>query len=197
MRSVAVRATGGQLDLGGVVCRSRGRPPLRPFLRAASALAAEVRRPPWRPSSASHSAPGNTEETSPGTLRSRSRLSQCSPPPRPRTATARRSLGLTPLRLGISLTGNVMVAPLVSSMRNACFLSAVCHAGRPRLGNSCKASSARGPSEVRTQLLLYPVGHQTDPDLSKRISSPLTKRLGYTVWRKCLKFTRGKVKEFP
>jgi hypothetical protein len=84
-------------------------------------LAAEVRRPPWRPSSASHAVPGNTEETSPGTLRSRSRLSQCRPPPRPRTSTARRSLGLTRLRLGISFTGRVMVAPFVSSMRNVCF----------------------------------------------------------------------------
>src|SRR6516225_3149916 len=43
------------------------------------------------------------------------------PPPRPRTSTARRSLGLTPLRLGISFTGRVMVAPFVSSMRNVCF----------------------------------------------------------------------------
>jgi hypothetical protein len=143
------------------VHRMRGRPPLRPFFRAASVLAAEVRRPPWRPSSASHAVPVNTEETSPGTLRSRSRLSQCRPLPRPRTSTARRSLGLSPLRLGISLTGRVMVAPFVSSMRKCVLLSAVCHAGGPRLSNRCKAPGARRPGEVRTQLLLYPVRHQT------------------------------------
>jgi len=101
--------------------RMRGRPPLRPFLRAAAVLAAEVRRPPARPSSASHAVPGNMEETRPGTLRSTSSLSQWRPPPRPRTSTARMSSGLAPLRLGISFTGNVMDAPLVSSIRNACF----------------------------------------------------------------------------
>ena len=52
---------------------------MRPFLRAAAALAAENFRPPIRLSSASHSGPANTEERRPGTLRSRSRLSQCNP----------------------------------------------------------------------------------------------------------------------
>src|SRR5215469_16899487 len=103
------------------VYRMRGRPPLRPFLRAAAVLAAEVRRPPARPSSASHAVPGNMEETRPGTLRSTSSLSQWRPPPRPRTSTARMSSDLASLRLGISLTGNVMDAPFVSSIRNACF----------------------------------------------------------------------------
>ena len=98
----------------------RGRPPLRPFLRAAAALAADDFRPPTRPSSASHSGPANTEERRPGTLRSRSRLSQCKPPPRPRISTARMSCGAARLRLGISSTGNVIAAPFVSSIRNAC-----------------------------------------------------------------------------
>ena len=71
--------------------RMRGRPPLWPFLRATAAFAGEDLRPPMRPSSASHSGPGNTEERRPGTLRSRSRLSQCKPPPRPRISTARIS----------------------------------------------------------------------------------------------------------
>ena len=99
--------------------RVRGRPPLRPFRRAAAALAADEFRPPIRPSSASHSGPENKEERRPGTLRSRSRPSQCRPLPRPRTSTARRSLGLAPLRPESSFTGNVIVAPFVSSIRSA------------------------------------------------------------------------------
>jgi hypothetical protein len=97
----------------------RGRPPLRPFLRAAAAFAGEDFRPPTRPSSASHSGPANTEEKRPGTLRSRSRLSQCKPPPRPSISTPRTSRGGARLRLGISLTGRVMTAPFVSSIRSA------------------------------------------------------------------------------
>jgi len=87
-----------------------GGPPLRPFLRAASVLAAEMRRPPTWPRSASHAVLGNTEETRPGTLRSRSRLPHCRPPPRPRTSSLRILLELTLLRLGISLTGTVIFA---------------------------------------------------------------------------------------
>ncbi len=100
--------------------RMRGRPPLRPFLRAAVALAVEDFRPPMRPSSASHSGPANTEEKRPGTLRSRSSLSQCKPPPRPRISTARISWGLARLRSGIRFTGNMIAAPFVSAICNAC-----------------------------------------------------------------------------
>ena len=98
----------------------RGRPPLNPFLRAAAAFAGDDLRPPIRPSSASHSGPANTEERRPGTLRSRSRLSQCRSPPRPSISTARISRGVARLRSGISLTGNVIAAPFVSAIFNAC-----------------------------------------------------------------------------
>src|SRR5437762_1675545 len=105
------------------VARPRGRPPFRPFLRAAAALAAEDRRPPTRPNSAIHSGPANTDDTSPGTLRSTSRASQCRPPPRPRTSTDRTSLGEARLSAGISFTGIVISAPLVSSMRSVLSLA--------------------------------------------------------------------------
>lgn len=104
---------------GIVFDRTRGRPPLRPFLRAAAAFAGDDFRPPMRPSSASHSDPARTEERRPGTLRSRSRLSQCTPPPRPRISTARTSRAAALLRLGMSFTGKVMAAPFVSSIRSA------------------------------------------------------------------------------
>ena len=121
-RTARVRATscaGSQQFLVIRPVRVRGRPPLRPFLRAAAALAAEDFRPPIRPSSASHAGPANTEESRPGTLRSRSRPSQCKPLPRPRISTARICWGLARLRFGISLTGNVIAAPFVSAICSA------------------------------------------------------------------------------
>src|ERR1700731_3001761 len=135
--------------------RVRGRPPLRPFLRAAAALAAEEFRPPMRPSSASHSGPENKEERRPGTLRSRSRPSQCRPLPRARTSTPRRSLGLAPLRPEISSTGNVIVAPFVSSIRSA--RSWERYAAKAARG---AVFGAGGPREIRAQLLLYPARYQ-------------------------------------
>ena len=93
---------------------------MRPFLRAAAVLAADDFRPPMRPSSASHSGPASTEERRPGTLRSISSASQCRAPPRPRTSTARTARGGARLRSGIKFTGNVIAAPFVSSIRNAC-----------------------------------------------------------------------------
>ena len=98
--------------------RIHGRPPLRPFLRAAAALAAEELRPPTRPSSASHSGPANKEQRRPGTLKSRSRLSQCKPPPRPSISTVRISRSAARLRSGISLTGNLIATPFVSAIFN-------------------------------------------------------------------------------
>lgn len=41
----------------------RGRPPLRPFVRAAAALAGDERRPPMRPSSAIQVELSNTDDT--------------------------------------------------------------------------------------------------------------------------------------
>ena len=92
---------------------------MRPFLRAAAALAAEDFRPPIRPSSASHAGPANTEESSPGTLRSRSRPSQCKPLPRPRISTARICRGAACLRPGISSIGKEIAAPFVSAICSA------------------------------------------------------------------------------
>jgi hypothetical protein len=40
------------MNAGAFCYRMRGRPPLRPFLRAAAAFAAEERLPPMRPSDA-------------------------------------------------------------------------------------------------------------------------------------------------
>ena len=174
-----------------------GRPPLRPFLRAAAAFAGEDFRPPMRPSSASHSGPVNTEERRPGTLRSRSRLSQCKPPPRPRISTARTSRTAAALRLGISFTGKVTAAPFVSSIRRTfsrarywtsaargspeicdephwqddccpvreldlqCALTgAVRDVPGSQLRLCSTAPGAGRPSEIRTQLLLYPVRYQ-------------------------------------
>ena len=89
----------------------RGRPPLRPFLCAAAALGAEDFRPPTRPSSASHSGTAKAEERRPGTLKSRSRLSKCKPPPRPSISTERISREAARLRSGTSFTGKVIAAP--------------------------------------------------------------------------------------
>jgi len=99
--------------------RRRGRPPLRPFLRAAAALAAEDLCPLTRLSSASHSGPVSTVEKRPGTLGSRSRLSKCKALPRPRISTARISRDVARLRLGTRFTGKVIAAPFVSSICNA------------------------------------------------------------------------------
>jgi hypothetical protein len=114
-RSLSARIYNVNTDYRG----RRGRPPLRPFLRAAAALAAEDLRPPTRPNSASHSGPVSTVEKRPGTLRSRSRLSKCKPLPRPRISTARISRDVARLRLGTSFTGKVIAAPFVSSICNA------------------------------------------------------------------------------
>jgi len=81
-------------------------------------LAAEELRPPTRPSSASHSGPANKEQRRPGTLKSRSRLSQCKPPPRPSISTVRISRSAARLKSGISLTGNLIATPFVSAIFN-------------------------------------------------------------------------------
>ena len=154
---------------------------MRPFLRAAAALAAEEFRPPMRPSSASHSGPENKEERRPGTLRSRSRPPQCRPLPRPRTSTARRSLGLTPLRHEISFTGNVIVAPVVSPIRSA----------RSRERYAAKAArgsvfAARRPARearakfARSSFFIQP-GIRSDLRMK-------TERLGYWAGQNCPKF---------
>jgi hypothetical protein len=104
---------------GFALDRIRGRPPLRPFLRAAAVFAGDDLRPPMRPSSASHSGPANTKDRRPETLKSRSRLSQCKPPPRPRISTARRSRTAALLRPGMSFTGKATAAPFVSWIHSA------------------------------------------------------------------------------
>ena len=76
-QSAKLRLVGGTArQLWDQACagtRSRGRPPLRPFFRAAAALASDDWRPPRRPSSDIHPCPSNADDTSDGTLRSRSR----------------------------------------------------------------------------------------------------------------------------
>ena len=161
---------------------------MRPFLRAAAPLAAEEFRPPMRPSSASHSGPENNEERRPGTLRSRSRPSQCKPLPRPRTSTARRSLGLAPLRPEISFTGNVIVAPFVSSIRSA------------RSWERYAATAARGSAfatrrparEARANFARssFSIQPGTRSDLRMR-----TERLGYWGHTNCPKFTAKRLRK--
>jgi hypothetical protein len=171
------------------VYRTRGRPPLRPFLRAAAPLAAEEFRPPMRPSSASHSGPENNEERRPGTLRSRSRPPQCRPPPRPRTSTARRSLGLAPLRPEISFTGNVIVAPFVSSIRSA--RSWERYAAKAARGS---VLAARRPARearakfARSSFSIQP-GFRSDLRMQ-------TERLGSQGHQNCPKFAAKRLKEF-
>jgi hypothetical protein len=99
--------------------RTRGRPPFRPFLRAAAALASDDPLLPTRPNSAIHAGPANTDDTRAGTLRSKPRRPQCRPPPRPSTWTERPSLGGARLKPGMSLSGMVSAAPLVSSIRSS------------------------------------------------------------------------------
>lgn len=53
-------------------------------------------------------------------LRSRSSLSQCKPPPRPRISTAHTSRRAARLSSGMSFTGKATAAPFVSSIRSAC-----------------------------------------------------------------------------
>ena len=153
--------------------RMRGRPPFLPFLRAAAALAADDRRPPTRPNSAIHWGPANTDDTRPGTLRSRSRLSQCSPLPRPSTSTDCTSVGAARFRCGISFTGIVIAAPLVSSISSAA--PRVRYRARAALGSVFAAhrpaAEARAKAE-RTSLF----AHSGIP-----MARMLTKRLGFSA----------------
>jgi hypothetical protein len=129
-----------------------------------------------RPSSASHSGPENKEERRPGTLRSRSRPSQCKPLPRPRTSTARRSLGLAPLRPEISFTGNVIVAPFVSSIRSA--RSWERYAAKAARGS---AFAARRPArEARAKFARSSLSIQPGTRSDLRMK---TERLGYRAAR--------------
>jgi hypothetical protein len=114
-------------------------------------------------------------------LRSRSRLSQCKPPPRPRISTARTSRAAALLRLGISFTGKVTAAPFVSSIRRAC--------SRARYSTSAARGSmfaARRPARdarakfERSSLSAH-LGNT--PDLRIR-----TERLGYRADKNCPKF---------
>jgi len=167
--------------------RMRGRPPLRPFLRAAAAFAGEDFRPPTRPSSASHSGPGKTEERRPGTLKSRFRLSQCKPTPRPRISTARISWGVACLRSGISFTGNVIPAPFVSAICNACSF------GRyTTLSARGSVFAARLPArDARAKFARSSFAIQPGIGRDLRIG---TKRLGYRVRKKCPKFRGNRFK---
>lgn len=160
--------------------RMRGRPPLHPFLRAAAAFAAEERLPPMRPSSASHSGPANTEERRPETLRSRSRLSQCKPPPRPRISTARTSRAAVLLRRGMSLTGKVMTAPFVSSIRSA--RARARYAMRPARGFILAARRPARDARAKFERSSFSIqsGIRRDGHIG-------TERLGYRVQKDCPK----------
>jgi len=172
------------------VYRMRGRPPLRPFLRAAATLAADDFRPPTRPSSASHSGPANTEETRPGTLRSTSRLWKCKPPPRPRISTARISSGVARSRFGINFTGNVIAAPFVSSISSACRFGR--YTAATALGS---VFAARFPArDARAKFERSSFATQPGIRCDLRMG---TKRLGYPARQKCPKFTRSRLKELP
>jgi hypothetical protein len=129
-----------------------------------------------RPSTASHSGPENKEERRPGTLRSTSRPSQCRPLPRPRTSTARRSLGLAPLRPESSFTGNVIVVPFVSSIRSA--RSCERYAAKTARGS---AFAARRPArEVRAKFARSSFYIQPGIRSDLRMQ---TERLGYEAAR--------------
>jgi len=91
-----------------------------------------------------------------------------------------------------------MVAPFVSSIRNA--LPAPRYRARlgPRLSVRCMAARAGRPGEIRSQLLLYPVRHQTNlqsPEHPEQLL--ITKRVGYWNAKNCPKFKRGKLKKLP
>jgi len=85
-------------------------------------------------------------------LRSRSRLSKCRPPPRPRISTTRISRGVARRKIGYQLHGHVIAAPF-RELDPQDVLFRTVHSW---LCFHRTLPGSERPSEIRTQLLLYP-----------------------------------------
>ena len=197
-------------EVGGADDRPTGHPPsvsrdclttpisaarataLAPVSARGGRLGSEDFRPPMRPSSASHSGPENTEERRPGTLRSRSRLSQCKPPPRPRISTARISLGLARLRLWYQLHRQRDRSPVRELDAQRVLLRAV-HAVLAR-GSVFAARLPARDARAKFARSSFSI-HRRRPGLSTYASEPNAWVI--RVRRKCPKFMRNRLKELP